>query len=53
MTTAIRLRNGRYRLGRRVYSFRRVQLAAFHRGFRFLHIVEHGTGTHVDTIDLV
>lgn len=51
MAKAIRLQNGNYRFGRRVMSYRRAQLAAWRKGFRFLAIVTE-SGAMVDYIDL-
>lgn len=51
MATVIRLSNGNYVFRNRQYSYRRVQLAAYHAGFRFLEIVDQ-SGGHVDTLDL-
>lgn len=51
MAKAIRLNNGCYRFGNRVMSYRRVQLTAWRRGFRFLAIVTE-SGSMVDYIDL-
>lgn len=51
MAKAIRLNNGCYRFGNRVMSYRRAQLTAWRRGFRFLAIVTT-EGSLVDYIDL-
>jgi hypothetical protein len=51
MTTAIRLGDGRYRFGRKVMTYRRAQLAAWSKGFRWLSIVTPD-GVTVEVIDL-
>ena len=51
MAKAIRLDDGRYRFGKRTMTYRRAQLAAWRRGFRWLFIVTVD-GTEVEVIDL-
>lgn len=51
MAKAIRLDDGRYRFGKRTMTYRRAQLAAWRRGFRWLSIVTVD-GVTVEVIDL-
>jgi hypothetical protein len=52
LCTAIRLRNGFYRFGKRVLSYARVQQLAKRRKHKWIHIIEDVSGTHVDTIEV-
>ena len=53
MCDAIRLPNGYYKLGRKILTWKRCQQLAWKRGFRFLHVIEAHSGSHVDVIDLI
>lgn len=52
MCTAIRLQNGFYKFGKKVLSYARIQRLAKKRGHKWIHIIEHVSGTHVDTLEV-
>ena len=49
---AIKLHDGRYRIGSRIVTYRRAQLIAQKAGYRFLSIIDDVTRNMVDYIDL-
>ncbi len=52
IVTAFRLRDGLFRLGTKVLSYRRAKERALRRGARWLRVLEDTTLTYVDLVDL-
>lgn len=50
--TAIKYRNGMYRIGGRMMRYRRAIQYAASKGERTLIIVNHETNTYVETVDV-